>query len=444
MNDLNPLELICTFLCGKSSSAAAGDEGTPAFAEQCCVDRVVVYTMWNQTKWYHDDQRDTVVDFFLHLLNCTVLGVTLTLGLPGNLWVCWLVFKTRSLQTSDNALLVSLAVSDLLKCSVDTPLLLFSFLSYSRKDGPASVSIPMGMCTLQQFTYALCCCVQLLTLAGISVERFQAIAFPFQTERRKARVRVWIPSIWLCGLILAAVSLTLSSEALFYLLCYPHLVTEERLQHPDPFGTYVLVPVWCLSIILIVVHYTRIFKVVRNHRRNVFSRGVQLRSTVSNHVWAWLSAPQSARRVSSHGFCGPAAPRRSVVLVVEPGEERVEGTPLRAAPEIVGAVCLITPGARERGKKRMEGKVAQRFGYIIVAFTLFWTPLVIILLLRAMCRNPDKVSTIFKKAQLNLSFQHIIKQVFSLYCSLRMSSSDFYFILNILLFLKVKSIIYVF
>lgn len=126
MNDLNPLELICTFLCGKSSSAAAGDECTPAFAEQCCVDRVVVYTMWNQTKWYHDDQRDTVVDFFFHLLNCTVLGVTLTLGLPGNLWVCWLVFKTRSLQTSDNALLVSLAVSDLLKCSVDTPLLLFS------------------------------------------------------------------------------------------------------------------------------------------------------------------------------------------------------------------------------------------------------------------------------------------------------------------------------
>ncbi|XP_047449965.1 5-hydroxytryptamine receptor 1-like [Mugil cephalus] len=305
------------------------------------------------------------------------------MGLPGNLWVCWVVFRTKSLQTCNNALLVSLAASDLLKCSVDTPLLLFSFLRYGKEP-------QVSVCTLQQFTYALCSCVQLLTLVSISVERFQAIAFPFQTEGRKARVRVWIMSIWVCGLVLAVISLTLSKEALLYMLCRPH--TGERGHDPfpysDPFGPYVLVPVWGLSLTVIVIHYARIFKVVRQHRKKVFSRGVQLRPTASKHVWNWVDVPASApeatlrgpfRSLPRVGSCSPLPPRRTMLLVGEAGAST--GGSLGGPSEIVGAVCILTPGAKERGKKRMEGKLAQRFGYIIIAFTLFWVPMVVILLM---------------------------------------------------------------
>ncbi|TKS77686.1 D(2) dopamine receptor [Collichthys lucidus] len=228
--------------------------------------------------------------------------------------------RTKSLQTSNNALLVSLAASDLLKCSVDTPLLLFSFLRYGKD---SQVSVPV--CTLQQFTYALCSCVQLLTLVSISVERFQAIAFPFQTERRKARVRLWILSIWACGLILAIISLTLSKKALFYMLCRPHIGEhdDERLRYWDPFGPYVLVPVWGLSLTVIVIHYVRIFKVVRQHRKKVFNRGVQLRPTVAEHVWGWLNVPASSPRTAPPGSFGslpsvvsgsPLPPRRHGTL----------------------------------------------------------------------------------------------------------------------------------
>ncbi|XP_022597561.1 5-hydroxytryptamine receptor 1-like [Seriola dumerili] len=347
-----------------------------------------IHTFWNETAAHNETHMDTM---FL-LFNCTVLTLTLILGLPGNLWICWVVSRTKSLQTCNNALLVSLAASDLLKCSVDTPLLLFSFLRYG-KDSQVSVSV----CTLQQFTYALCSCVQLLTLVSISVERFQAIAFPFQTERRRARVRLWILSIWACGLMLAVISLTLAKNALFYMLCRPHIGGhgEEPLQYSDPFGPYVLVPVWGLSLTLIVIHYMRILRVVRQHRKKLFNRGVQLRPTVSEHVWAWLSVPASpAPRTAPRGSFkslppvgsgSPLPPRRTVLLVAEAGAScadastggrRAPGRP----PEIVGAVCLLTPGARERGKKQMEGKVAQRFGYIIIAFTLFWVPMVVILL----------------------------------------------------------------
>ncbi|XP_026187306.1 5-hydroxytryptamine receptor 1E-like [Mastacembelus armatus] len=296
------------------------------------------------------------------------------------------MLRTKSLQTCNNALLVSLAVSDLLKCSVNTPLLLFSFL-HCVEDGQLSVSV----CTVQQFTYALCSCVQLLTLVGISVERFQAIAFPFQTERRRARVRLWIQSIWACGLILATISLTLSKKALFYMLCRPHIMGhgDEYFRHSDPFGPYVLVPVWALSLTVIIIHYVRIFKVVRQHQKKVFNRGVQLRPMASEQVWDWLSVPASATQTAPLGSFRSLPPECSSSPV--PPHRTVSRGTLERSPEIVGAVCLLTPGARERGKKRMEGKVAQRFGYIITAFMLFWMPMVVILIMNISCQNTDRL-----------------------------------------------------
>ncbi|XP_028265232.1 D(4) dopamine receptor-like [Parambassis ranga] len=351
-----------------------------------------VDVLWNNTAADYETGINTV--FFV--FNCTVLTLTLIVGLPGNLWICWVVFRTRSLQTCNNALLVSLAASDLLKCSVDTPLLLFSVLR------PVKCG-QMYACTVQQFTYALCSCVQLLTLVSISVERFQAIAFPFQTVKRKARVRLWITSIWACGLLLAVVSLILSKKALCYMLDRPHAGgrTDDPPRHSDPFGPYVLVPVWGLSLTVIVIHYARIFKVVRQHRKKVFNRGVQLRPTVPKQVWGWPSIPPASAPGTAHqapfralplvGSSSPLPSRRTVLLVDEEGGSAgtsTAGVPGRP-PEIVGAVCLLTPGARERGKKQMEGKLAQRFGYIIIAFTLFWVPMVVILLINTLITSQD-------------------------------------------------------
>ncbi|CAG13352.1 unnamed protein product [Tetraodon nigroviridis] len=320
-------------------------------------------------------------DRLFFLFNCAVLAFTLVLGLPGNLWVCWLVLRTKSLRTFNNALLVNLAASDLLKCSVDTPLFLLSLLRRA--------PVPVG--ALHRFTYALCSCVQLLTLVGVSVERFQAIAFPFQTDRRKARVRLWVFSIWACGFILAGVSSALSKEAL----------SGEPPRSPDPFGPYVLVPVWGLSLTVIVVHYVRIFKVVRRHRRKVVSRGVRPRPAVSGGIWSvWRdppAAPRSGlplRSLPSAGRSGPPPPRRTVLLVAA-ADAASAGSSAGGSPvgrsSIVGAVCFLTPGAKERGKKRMEGKLAQRFGYIIIAFTLSWVPMVVVLVMNAIWKDTDRL-----------------------------------------------------
>nr|XP_057940059.1 D(4) dopamine receptor-like [Doryrhamphus excisus] len=336
---------------------------------------------------------ETDIDLGFLLFNCMVLTLTLVLGLPGNVWVCWVVFRTKSLQTSSNALLVSLAASDLLKCSVDTPLLLASFLRSG--DG---VQVPVAVCALQQLTWALCCCVQLLTLVSISVERYQAIAFPFQTERRKARVRFWIMSIWACGIILAGVSLTISKQPLFYALCQPLIIHADGYPcYSDPFVPYVLAPLWGLSLAVIVIHYGRIIKIVRQHRKKLFSRGIRVMPTVSDHVWTWLSDPASGpRSIPSNSSKPMVASRLTHQVAGEPcsgtSTARARGTP----PDIVGAVCLLTPGVRERGKKQVEGKLAKRSGYIIIAFTLFWLPMVAILLFSNLITWPDTDKLLLK------------------------------------------------
>ncbi|XP_051913223.1 D(4) dopamine receptor-like [Hippocampus zosterae] len=321
---------------------------------------------------------DSKPDLLFLAFKCAILILTLAVGLPGNAWVCWVVFRTKWLQTSNNALLVSLAASDLLKCSVDTPLLLASFVRSAENNRP-----PVAACALQQFTWVLCSCVQLLTVASISVERYHAISFPFQSERRRARVRIWILFIWLCGLVLAGIALTLSKQSLFYAHCRPPVPPSDA--HPDPFGPYVLVPIWGLSLTVIVIHYGRIIKLVRQHRNKVFSRGIRVMPTVSDHVWSCLgesaSAPRSAPPLAGcragHSVSGESCS--------PPVAAGARGT----LPDIVGAVCLRTPGARERGKKQVEGKLAKRVGYIIIAFTIFWLPMVVILLMKRLVARPD-------------------------------------------------------
>ena len=365
------------------------------------------HTCWNETA----SQQESEVNPAFLVLNCVILSLTFVLGLPANLLVCWVVFRNQNLQTSNNALLVSLAASDLLKCSVDTPLFLFSFLSYGRHP-----EVSVSLCAVQRFSYALCSCVQLLTLVSISVERYQAIAFPFRTQRRKTRVCIWIPSIWVCGVLLAVVSLALSKQELYHMLCrrYPWGdVPVETLRSTDPFGAYVLVPVWGFSLTLIVIYYARIFKVVRQHRKRVYDNGIQLRPT-TKQVWRWFSfaasepgpAPRRTPPQRHHlkllpAMCRPAScstpPTSRLITVAEARTSRViKGKPPRSPlPEIAGAVCILTPLARERGKKRMEGKLAQRFGYIIIVFTLFWVPMVVTLLMNITSwQNNNSVSSV--------------------------------------------------
>ncbi|KAL7828700.1 hypothetical protein SRHO_G00323340 [Serrasalmus rhombeus] len=290
-------------------------------------------------------------------LNCVLLGCTFLLGVPSNLLVCWLVLRNKTLQTANNALLVNLAAGDLLRCLVDSPLFLASLVLGAS-----------ALCSTQQFTFALCSCAQLLGLVAISVERYHSIAFPFRTQRRKERTRTWILLVWVVSFFVAILSLSLSEDPQSYMMC-PHLNSPKL--YTDPFGACVLVPIWTVCIVIIMSHYLRIFIVVRRHANKVFDMGVQPRASIAKPPLGWSSLAASAPWTAPAGLPEPSACVEGASKWEEP----------HTSPRIMGAVCVLTPKAKELGKKRLEGKLAKRLGYIITAVILFWLPLVLTLVL---------------------------------------------------------------
>ncbi|XP_058860828.1 5-hydroxytryptamine receptor 1-like [Acipenser ruthenus] len=311
-----------------------------------------------------------------------VLVFTLIAGIFGNVLVCCVVYKCRSLQTANNALLVNLAANDLLKCTLDIPLFMLAVLF-----GRIQIDLGELICIMQQFTYSLSSCVQLTTLVIISAERFQAIAHPFETDKRKLRIKFWILMIWTCGFSMSVLSVTLAKDTPLYLMCR-HLPLDAQ-SYFNPFGTYVLVPSWAVSLALILFNYLRIFAVVRQHANKIFDAGILSQPTSGKTESTWQNVTTAGPLHRSQDNSGQSA----ISQAEESAQAAAESTSVPAlqssssgtsppkAPEFVGAVCLLTATSREHAKKSIEGKVAKRFGYIIIAFLVFWMPVVVILLL---------------------------------------------------------------
>ncbi|XP_030646253.1 uncharacterized protein LOC115826492 [Chanos chanos] len=200
------------------------------------------------------------------VVNCTVLFLTLIIGIAANLFVAWAVYNQKSLRTSNNALLVNLAVIDLLRCATDCPLLLVIILG-GRNGG----DIWIILCNGQVISFSLSCCVQLLTLACISAERYQAIAHPFKTSERRKRIMTWIPLTWTISILISVLCVLFAKDSPVYVRC--KRVDVDTLKSYDTFGLYVLIPVWSICLVIIICFYTRIFFLVKAHSRKVFDKG---------------------------------------------------------------------------------------------------------------------------------------------------------------------------
>ncbi|XP_065147878.1 uncharacterized protein [Paramisgurnus dabryanus] len=198
--------------------------------------------------------------------NCLVLLVTLHVGTLANLFVTWAVYRQKSLQTSNNALLVNLAVIDTLRCVIDCPLLLNIALSVrTAKD------FGIVFCSAQIASFSLICCVQLFTLGCISAERYQAVARPFKNAERRKRITVSIILTWVVPISISVLCVIFAKDSPVYVRCRGWRV--HTLDSYDTFGFYILTPVWCVCLAVIVGFYTRIFVLVRAHGRKIYDKG---------------------------------------------------------------------------------------------------------------------------------------------------------------------------
>ncbi|XP_071375235.1 D(2) dopamine receptor-like [Centroberyx affinis] len=214
----------------------------------------------NNTVW------EEYIDIAFLVTNCFILLITSFVGIAANLFVTWAVHHQKSLQTWNNALLVNLAVIDILRCAVDCPILLTIVMLVHQRG-----HVDKFICDAQVASFSFSCCIQLLTLACISAERYQAIAQPFKTSQRRRRIIVLIPLTWTLAILVAGFCLTFVKDSPVYVKC--HGSQGEAITSYDTFGLYILVPLWTICFVVIIGFYARIFTIVRAHSRKIFDKG---------------------------------------------------------------------------------------------------------------------------------------------------------------------------
>ncbi|XP_023135120.3 dopamine D2-like receptor [Amphiprion ocellaris] len=206
------------------------------------------------------------IDIAFVAANSLILLITSVVGITANVFVILAVYRQKSLQTSNNALVVNLAVIDFLRCVFDCPILLTIIITVYQKGQLDSLT-----CDTQMVSFSFSCCIQLLTLVCISAERYQAIAQPFKTSQRKARITVLILLTWILAILMAVFSLIFFNDSPVHVRCQGR--QRETSSSYDNFGLYMLFPLWAACFSLIIGFYSSIFAVVRSHNRKIFDKG---------------------------------------------------------------------------------------------------------------------------------------------------------------------------
>ncbi|XP_071344319.1 D(2)-like dopamine receptor [Trachinotus anak] len=214
----------------------------------------------NTTIW------EEYIDIVFVVANSLILLTTSVVGIAANIFVILAVYHQKSLQTSNNALVVNLAIIDILRCVIDCPILLTIVLAVHQKGHMGEM-----ICDAQVASFSFSCCIQLLTLACISAERYQAIAQPFKTSQRKKRITVLIPLTWTLAILVAVLCLIFVKDSPVHIRCKGS--QRETSSSYDTFGLYMLFPLWAACFSVIIGFYGRIFHLVRTHNRKIFDKG---------------------------------------------------------------------------------------------------------------------------------------------------------------------------
>ncbi|XP_044049463.1 dopamine D2-like receptor [Siniperca chuatsi] len=208
-------------------------------------------------------------DIAFVVANSLILLITSVVGIAANVFVILAVYHQKSLQTSNNALVVNLAVIDILRCVIDCPILLTIVVTVYQRG-----HVDQVICDTQVASFSFSCCIQLLTLACISAERHQAIAQPFKTSQRRRRIMVLIPVTWTLAILVAGFCLIFLRDSPVHVRCKG--LPRETSSSYDTFGLYMLFPLWAACFAVIIGFYARIFTLVRSHNRKIFDKGTCL------------------------------------------------------------------------------------------------------------------------------------------------------------------------
>ncbi|XP_053468024.1 D(3) dopamine receptor [Ictalurus furcatus] len=178
----------------------------------------------------------------------------------GNVLVCLAVVREKSLQTTTNYLVVSLAVADLLVASLVMPWAVYlevvggSWL-FSRLYCNIFVTLDVMMCT-----------ASILNLCAISIDRYTAVVMPVlynTTDSSRKRVSVMIATVWILAFAVSCPLLFGFNTTDDPLVC--------SISNPD-FVIYSSVVSFYLPFVVTLLVYVRIYIFLRKRRKRITFR----------------------------------------------------------------------------------------------------------------------------------------------------------------------------
>lgn len=135
----------------------------------------------------------------LILLEAFFLGLIILLTISGNLLVIVAVVPSPTLRSPTHSLIVNLAVADLLLGITVLP------LSATRELYAGAWLLGPSLCSVWTSLDVLCCTASILSLCGISVDRYIGVSRPLAYSRilTKRRARILIAVIWTLALAIS-------------------------------------------------------------------------------------------------------------------------------------------------------------------------------------------------------------------------------------------------
>uniref|UniRef100_A0A674D5T9 D(3) dopamine receptor n=1 Tax=Salmo trutta TaxID=8032 RepID=A0A674D5T9_SALTR len=198
---------------------------------------------------------DTERNYYAMLYSLLILAIVF-----GNVLVCLAVVRERSLQTTTNYLVVSLAVADLLVASLVMPWAVYLEVVggawlFSRMYCNVFVTLDVMMCT-----------ASILNLCAISIDRYTAVVMPVlynTTHSSRKRVSVMIATVWILAFAVSCPLLFGFNTSDDPTVC--------SISNPD-FVIYSSVVSFYLPFIVTLLVYIRIYVFLRKRRKRIAFR----------------------------------------------------------------------------------------------------------------------------------------------------------------------------
>lgn len=193
-----------------------------------------------------------------------VLCVEVLTGIIGNCIVMLTVFKNKSLRTPMNGLIVNLCVADMAICMLSSPVLMALLLNDSIwLNGTSSVYSMYILCLVEYTSHIVIGSVLLVTLVCISIERYHAIAQPFDKGNRWSRIKLSIAFSWMLGVVIALVGVFMTND-----MQKPHIVSTHQLlanAFMMEFFHVVFIPFSIFCVVLVFGLYFAIVYLIQKH-----------------------------------------------------------------------------------------------------------------------------------------------------------------------------------